>query len=89
MRYVVDTHAYLWFLTGNARLSANARSVLGDLQNAFVLPATALGEACWIVGRTPIPSVAALLTALDADPRFTVSPLTREVMAMDLAALSR
>ena len=82
MKYVIDTHAYLWFLTGNARLSLNAKTILSDLSNTFVLPATALGEACWIVerGRTPIPSPSVILSALDADPRFHVSPLDRAVI---------
>jgi PIN domain nuclease of toxin-antitoxin system len=82
MTFVVDTHAYIWFLTGSARLGQGARTALNDLNNTFVLPATALGEACWIVekGRTPIPSVAALLAALDADPRFSVPPLTRAII---------
>jgi len=82
MKYVIDTHAYLWFLTGNARLSLTAKTLLSDLSNTFVLPATALGEACWIVerGRTSIPSPSVILAALDADPRFHVSPLDRAVI---------
>ena len=47
-----------------------------------MLPATTLAEACWIVehGRTNIPSVAVLLTSVDADPRFSLYPLDRSVV---------
>jgi PIN domain nuclease of toxin-antitoxin system len=82
MKYVVDTHAPIWFLTGNARLGPRAKAVLDDLTSDLILPATALAEACWIVehGRTPIPSVAELLNAVGADGRLTVHALDRLVV---------
>jgi predicted nucleic acid-binding protein len=82
MRYVVDTHALIRFLTGNARLGPRAKAVLDDPTSDLVLPATTLAEACWIVehSRTPIPSVAELLNAVDADGRFTVHALDRLVV---------
>lgn len=41
MRFVVDAHTVLWFLAGDIRLSANARTVLEDEANdAFVSVAT-------------------------------------------------
>jgi len=41
MRLLVDAHAVLWFLSGDARLSENARIVLEDEANdAFVSVAT-------------------------------------------------
>jgi PIN domain nuclease of toxin-antitoxin system len=90
MKHVVDTHAYLWFLTGDARLSSTARAVFADPDGEFILPATALAEACWIVehGRTSIPSVPALLAALDADPRFVVVPLDRTIIEKSTTLLA-
>jgi PIN domain nuclease of toxin-antitoxin system len=84
--YVVDTHAFIWYITGNRRLGPNARKVLDDLSSALVLPATAFAEACWIVerGRTPIPSVSALVGAIDAETRLTVVPLDRAVLDRSL-----
>ncbi len=75
MKYVVDTHALLWFLADSSRLSTAADTVLSDPGSDLVLPATALAEACWIVQRGRVPlSVADVLSALDADPRFTIFP---------------
>ena len=83
MTYVVDTHALLWFLIGSARLGAGTRKALEDPEQPFVLPATALAEACWIVERGRIPTIAGpaqVIAALDADDRFTIAPLDRRVV---------
>lgn len=82
MRYVVDTHALLWFLTGNSRLGAQAREILADPESELILTATVLAEARWIVsrGRTPIPSVKGLLAALDSDRRFRFVKLDRAII---------
>ena len=59
MKYVLDTHALIWFLEGNPRLGKNAKTILSDPNSELVLPAIVLAEAAWIVerGRTSIPSV--------------------------------
>jgi PIN domain nuclease of toxin-antitoxin system len=49
MKYVVDTHALIWFLAGSPRLGVNAASVLSDPASELILPATVLAEICWIV----------------------------------------
>jgi PIN domain nuclease of toxin-antitoxin system len=86
IKHVVDTHALVWFLEGNARLGSDARTVLSFPESDLVLPIIALAEACWIVqhGRTSIPTVADLLDAVDADPRVTVAPLDRAVLDKSL-----
>jgi PIN domain nuclease of toxin-antitoxin system len=86
-RYVVDTHALVWFLEGNPRLGRQARAILEDVNSALVLPVIALAEACWIVehGRTSIPSVEALLAAIDADPRVRLASLDRLVLEKTLS----
>ena len=77
VKYVIDTHALIWFLEGNSRLGAEARHILEAPDSALLLPAIALAESVWIVarGKTSIPSVAALLAVVKADPRVTVLPL--------------
>lgn len=81
MKYVIDTHVFLWFIGGNAKLSATAKAALNDPVNELVLPATALGEACWIVERRPVGlSIADILMAIDGDPRLSVYPLDRAVI---------
>lgn len=77
--YVVDTHALVWHLQGDAKLGAAAKTVLNDPASILVLPIIALAEACWIIeaGRTSIPSVEELLKVVDADTRVTITPLDR------------
>jgi PIN domain nuclease of toxin-antitoxin system len=81
------THALVWFLEGNPRLGRQARAILEDVNSALVLPVIALAEACWIVehGRTSIPSVEALLAAIDADPRVRLASLDRLVLERTLS----
>lgn len=81
MKYIVDTHALLWFLANNPKLGPQAKAVLQDPHNKFVLPAIVLAEACWIIehGRVSIP-ISAVISALDADLRFEVHPLDRAVI---------
>jgi PIN domain nuclease of toxin-antitoxin system len=51
MKDVVDTHALIWFLEGNPRLGAAAKTVLMDPDSELILPAIALAEAVWIDSR--------------------------------------
>lgn len=82
MKYIVDTHALIWFLEGNPRLGAGAKTILSDAKSQLVLPAIALAEAIWIIGRgrTSIPSIEALLNAVKSDPRIVVYPLNQGVI---------
>jgi PIN domain nuclease of toxin-antitoxin system len=77
MQYIVDTHALIWFLEGNSRLGIAAKQVLENSESQLVLPAIALAEAAFIVerGKTSIPSVNDLHTAVNGDPRIVVYPL--------------
>jgi PIN domain nuclease of toxin-antitoxin system len=90
MKYVLDTHALVWFQEGNSRLEANARSVLVNPISELILPAIALAEATWIVqqGKTSIPSPADLFGAVDADPRVIVYPLDRGIIARSVSLVS-
>jgi PIN domain nuclease of toxin-antitoxin system len=86
-RNVLDTHALVWFLVGSPKLGANARAILEDPDASLCLPLIALAEACWMVekGRTPtIPSVSALLAAVDADQRVALVPLDRAILDLSL-----
>jgi PIN domain nuclease of toxin-antitoxin system len=79
MRYVVDTHAMIWFLEGNSRLGANARIFLSDASSQLILPVIAVAEAAWIIerGKTSIPSVESLFNAINSDPIY---PLDKAVV---------
>lgn len=81
IKYVVDTHALIWFLAADPRLGKNAEKALSNPDSELILPIIALAEGCWIVeiGRTNVPNVTDLLSAIDADPRITVMPLNRAI----------
>ena len=85
-KYIVDTHALIWFLEGNKRLSEPAKTILADPNNELVLPLIVLAEASIIIekGRTTIPNVARFLTRVYADPRIEIYPLTLEVFQRSL-----
>lgn len=87
-KYVLDTHALVWYLEGNPRLAANAKVVIADPDNELVVPLIALAEAAFIVerGRTSIPDVAELLASVQADPRITIYPITWTVFQQSLTA---
>ncbi|WP_024325946.1 type II toxin-antitoxin system VapC family toxin [Thioalkalivibrio sp. AKL19] len=44
MRTLLDTHALLWWFTDDARLSTNARAVIGDEQNTILVSAASAWE---------------------------------------------
>jgi PIN domain nuclease of toxin-antitoxin system len=80
MKYIIDTHALVWYLIASPKLGANAKAALDSADNSFVIPATALAETCWIVEKGRIPSIASssvILAALDGDARFSIAPLDR------------
>ncbi len=80
---VVDAHALVWFLVDSPRLGAKASAILSDPNSTLYLPIIALAEVCWLVekGKAPtIPSVSALLAAVDADKRVVIVPLEREIL---------
>jgi PIN domain nuclease of toxin-antitoxin system len=86
MKYVVDTHALIWFLEGNPRLGIAAKTVLMDPVSELILPAIALAEAVWIVdrGKTSIPSVRSLLDLIAQDSRVVLHPLDWGIIAQSI-----
>jgi PIN domain nuclease of toxin-antitoxin system len=82
MKYILDTHALIWFLEGSPRLGANAHAILSEPTSELVLPAIALAEAVWIIsrGKTSISSVETLLQSVKLDPRVVIHPLDQTVI---------
>ena len=80
--YVLDTHSLIWHLVADRRLGNNAKTVLENKGNKFVLPITALAEAFDIVQkkRTKIPSVEILSQDISSDARIKIVPLTFEIL---------
>jgi PIN domain nuclease of toxin-antitoxin system len=85
-KYILDTHALVWFLEGNKRLSEQAKLIIAGSDSQIVLPLIALAEAVVIIerGRTTIPDVLPFLARVYADPRIEIYPLTLEVFEHSL-----
>lgn len=86
--YVLDTHALVWYIEGNAKLGGQAKAVMDDQQSRLILPAIVLAEAIDVVekGRTTIVDVNVLLKRVRRDPRIEIYPLTLEVLQQSLSA---
>ena len=85
-KYVLDTHALVWYLEGNPRLGQEAKTVLDNPHCELLLPIIALAEAVFIVerGRTNITDVSSLLEVVVADPRMEIYPLNWQVFQQTL-----
>ncbi len=87
-KYIVDTHALIWYLESNPRLGGAAKAVLDDLTSELVFPLIALAEAVDIVdkGRTKISGVPILLNRVLNDPRFELQPFDLATLQTSLQA---
>lgn len=87
-KYLLDTHALIWFLEGNSRLGQNAKNILMNRESQFVLPLIALAEATIIIerGRTTIPDVNQFVMRIYADSRIEIFPLTLDVFKRSMTA---
>jgi PIN domain nuclease of toxin-antitoxin system len=89
-KFIVDTHAIIWFLEGNRKLGPKAKVVLDDPESHLILPIIALAEAVDIVekGRTKIPSTETLLSDILDDPRIEIFPFRLEALLVSRSASS-
>lgn len=80
-RYILDTHALLWFLEGNQRLSLRAKTIIAAPNSQLVLPIIALAEAVLVIerGRTTIPDASRFLSRVYTDSRIELFPLIKPV----------
>jgi PIN domain nuclease of toxin-antitoxin system len=44
VRFLLDTHSFLWFLSGDKRMSSTARTLIGDSDNEALLSKASLWE---------------------------------------------
>ena len=54
MRLLLDSHAVYWWLAGSRRLSANARGLILDRENAVFVSAVSIYELEWKARRSRI-----------------------------------
>jgi PIN domain nuclease of toxin-antitoxin system len=57
MRILLDTHIFLWFISGDAQLSTNVRDAIRDPDNEVYLSAVSVWEAIvkYQLGKLPLP----------------------------------
>jgi len=57
MRILLDTHIFLWFISGDAQLSADIRDAIRDPGNEVYLSAVSVWEAIvkYQLGKLPLP----------------------------------
>ncbi len=65
MRVLLDTHAFLWMVEGNARLSARAADLLDDKANEVLVSAVSAYEICLKHALGKLPQAAVIAAAFD------------------------
>lgn len=87
-KFIVDTHALIWYLESNPRLGAAAQAVLDNVASELIFPLIALAEAVDIVdkGRTKLADVPTLLNRILNDPRLVLQPFDLEILQVSLQA---
>jgi PIN domain nuclease of toxin-antitoxin system len=85
-KYILDTHALIWYLEGNPNLGQQAKATMGVADSEMILPLIALAEATYLIekGRIGIPTILDLLADISDDDRIEVYPLTWEVFERSL-----
>jgi len=85
-KYILDTHALVWYLEGNSRLGRKAKTTMTAAESEMVLPLIALAEAAFLIekGRVGIPSIANLLADVENDERIEIQPLTTTIFERSL-----
>ncbi len=76
MRMLLDTHAFLWWLTDNARLSRRARRMIGNDANDLVVSAASAWEIATKVRLGRLPDIGADIAASIAGEGFGHIPIT-------------
>ena len=76
MRYVVDTHALLWYLSNDARLGLNAHQILSQPDQLLLIPVIVLAEAKHAADRHRVLlHFEAIVQTVTSSPRITVVPM--------------
>ncbi len=87
-KYILDTHALVWYLEGNSRLGRQAKATMITAESEMVLPLIALAEAAFLIekGRIGIPSISSLLADVRNDERIEILPLTIAIFERSLTS---
>ena len=57
MRFLLDTHVFLWYISGDSRLTRGAKQAIQDAENEVYLSVVSLWEATikYQLGKLPLP----------------------------------
>lgn len=79
--FVVDTHALVWFLARDSRLSERARTVLQDPAVRLIIPAIVLAEIKYLSSKGRFAqTLDDVLRVIATDPRCLVHPIDLSVV---------
>ena len=69
MRLLLDTHAYLWWLGGDAALPQRVRTLIGDLESLVLVSAASAWEIATKHRIGKLPGAAAIVSDIEASVR--------------------
>src|SRR3978361_665231 len=89
MKLLLDTHAFLWFITGSAKLDASVIQAIRDPANEVYLSAVSVWEAIvkQQLGKLPLPQPAQLYVPQQRDRHGIASLALDEPSVAKLAGL--
>jgi len=89
MRLLLDTHVFLWFISGDQRLPASMRDAIRDLENEVYLSVVSLWEATvkYQLGRLPLPEPPGTFLPDQRRRHEIASPPLDEASVSELAGL--
>jgi PIN domain nuclease of toxin-antitoxin system len=89
MRILLDTHIFLWFISGNTQLSTDVRDAIRDLDNEVYLSAVSVWEAIakYQLGKLPLPEHPETYLPKQRDLHQIASLALDEISVVQLAQL--
>jgi PIN domain nuclease of toxin-antitoxin system len=89
MKILLDTHIFLWFISGDSRLSANIRDTIRDNDNEVYLSVVSIWESIikYQLGKLPLPESPETYLPKQRDLHQIVSIVIDEQSVTKLARL--
>ncbi len=89
MKILLDTHIFLWFISGDTQLSTDVQDVIRDPDNEVYLSAISVWEATvkYQLGKLPLPGHPEIYLPRQRDLHQIVSLALDESSVVQLAAL--
>lgn len=86
--FIVDTHALVWFISKDPRLSDRARAILRDPEIRLIVPTIVLAEIKYLAAKGRFEqTLDAVLRVIGVDPRCLIYPVDLGVVSQAPANL--